>query len=179
MEHAQKLMTVDEFLEWEEDADLRHELVHGILVAMAPAMPAHADLVARAIIVLNHRLRPPCRPLGDAGVITAGDSVRRPDVSVVCGYDRNRHTVEPRLVIEILSPSTRKEDLSVKLGEYKGLPFVDEVWLIDSERRWVQVWVRVNGVWTGQDHVGVGRFFSPTVEGEIGLDELYAGVFQA
>ena len=58
---------------------------------------------------------------------------------MVCGdYDRDEPTVEPRFVIEVLSPSSRQEDRTIKLDEYKGLPFVEEVWLVDSERRWGQ-----------------------------------------
>jgi Uma2 family endonuclease len=175
VEHAQKLMTVDEFLAW-EGTDTRHELVNGIIVAIAPAMPVHSDLLITIGALLKARLRPPCRPLGDAGVITAGDVVRRPDISVVCGYDRNRRTVEPRLVVEVLSPSTRLEDRTIKLDEYKALPFIEEIWLVESERRWVQVWLRRAQEWVVSDHVGGGGFFSPMLEGEARLDELYAGV---
>jgi Uma2 family endonuclease len=174
---AQQPLTVDEFLAWDDGTDIRYELVDGIITAMNPPTPVHGELVARMVILLGRLVRPPCRPVSEAGIAVAERVFRQADIGVVCGpYHRDRATVEPRLVIEVLSPSTRKEDRTAKLDDYKSLPFIEEIWLLDSERRWLQAWVRVDGVWTGRDQVGGGSFFSPTLESEVRLDEIYGGL---
>jgi hypothetical protein len=56
---------------------------------------------------------------------------------------------------------------------YKGLASVREIWLVDSEARWVQVWRRQPDGWTGRDHIGGGSFRSAVLEEAVALDELY------
>ena len=176
MEQAQKLMTVDEFLHWEDGTDTRYELVNGTIVAMAPVPPMHSVVAARIIRLLGSRLRPPCEPISEAGVQTFGETVRHADVAVVCEEISNEGTARPRLIVEVLSPSTRQEDRTTKLDEYKGLPFIEEIWLVDSERRWAQLLVRQQPAWIVSDHVDGGAFLSPTLGGEVQLDELYRGL---
>src|SRR3712207_7187039 len=57
-------------------------------------------------------------------------------------------------------------DLGRKLDDYEALPSVREIWMVDSERRWVQAWWRgEDGVWAGRDHVGgIGRSEEHTSE---------------
>ena len=45
-EQAQTLMTVDEFLAWDDGTDTRYELVDGTVRAMAPPAGAHGTIVA-------------------------------------------------------------------------------------------------------------------------------------
>ena len=176
MEHARKPVTVAEFLGWHDGTDIRHELVDGVIVAMAPSAPMHGVIAARAIRLLGSKLRPPCEPISEPGVQTTGETVRHVDVAVICGEVGRKGTVEPPLVVEVLSPSTRDEDRTVKLDEYKALPFMEEIWLVDSERRWVQLLVRQEEAWVVSDHVGGGRFRSPFLRGEVELDILYGGL---
>jgi Uma2 family endonuclease len=77
-------------------------------------------------------------------------------------------------VIEVLSPSTRTHDLGRKLVDYKTLPTVTEISMVDSERRWVQHWRREPSGWLGQDFVGSAAIDSPTLSERITLDQLYA-----
>jgi hypothetical protein len=54
---------------------------------------------------------------------------------------------------------------------------VQEVWLIDSERRWIEVWQRdADGAWVGRDYVGSAVFASPVLRASVMLDELYRNV---
>jgi Uma2 family endonuclease len=173
-EPAERLMTMDEFLRWDDGTDTRHELVDGQIVAMAPPGPEHRTVVGNVAGVIRSRLgrRPPCRPEVEAG-IRVSETVRwQADVAVTCGpltYD----VTDPLLIVEVLSPSTRDNDLARKLVDYKGVASVAEVWLVDSERRWAQVWWREGEVWHGRDHVGGAVFPSPVLGGDIPLDELY------
>jgi Uma2 family endonuclease len=143
-EQAVRLMTVDEFLNWDDGTDTRHELADGVIRAMAPPSGAHSAIVANTVVLLDTALRgrKPCRPLAEAGI--------RSDNMVMCQADLAvtrlpiaREIQNPVLIVEILSPSTRTHNLGRKLIDYKSLPSVEDIWMLDSERRWAQVWRRV------------------------------------
>ena len=73
-----------------------------------------------------------CEPHGsDMAIQTRENGVRYPDVTIDCGspgddVDDTRLT-NPRVVIEILSPSTREYDLLVKSAEYRVITSIDTV----------------------------------------------------
>jgi Uma2 family endonuclease len=173
-ETAQRRMTVEEFLAWDDGTDTRYELVDGVPVAMAPPAGAHGRIVVNtaALLSVHLRRRPPCQAEAEAG-IRISDHVRwQADLAVTCAPPAP-NIDEPLLVVEVLSPSTRAKDLDRKLRDYKGLPSVREIWLVDSEARWVQVWQRGPDGWAGRDHIGGGSFHSAVLEEAVVLDELY------
>lgn len=173
-EHAEKLMTVDEFLRWDDRTDTRFELVDGVITAMASPGPEHRVIVANATSEIRSRLRlrSPCRPENEAAIRIDPFVCWQADIAVTCG-PLSRDVADPLLIVEVLSPSTRANDLDRKLADYKALPSVREIWLIDSEKRWVQVWRREETGWHGRDHVGGAAFVSRVIDAEIPLDELY------
>ena len=70
------------------------------------------------------------------------DSVLVPDVFVVCDRDKIKELKvygAPDLVIEVLSPSTKKKDQTVKLCKYYDAG-VREYWLVDPVKRTVLVY---------------------------------------
>src|SRR3954453_5718407 len=173
-EAAEKLMTVDEFRHWNDGTDTRYELIDGLTVAMAPPSGQHGTVVANAVTLVNTRLRSraPCRAQAEAGVWISEHRRWQAALAVTC-QPPAAEVVEPILIVEVLSPSTRVRDLADKLPDYKALPSVREIWLIDSERRWAQVWWREPEGWHGRDHVGGGTCRSEALEGGVALDELY------
>ena len=68
-EPAPKRWTIDEFLAWDDGTDRRHELVGGSIVAMAPPSEAHGTIVANLTILIGSALQPPCRVVGEAGIV--------------------------------------------------------------------------------------------------------------
>ena len=86
----------------------------------------------------------------------------------------SREIEAPLLVVEVLSPSTRTHDLGRKLPDYRTLDTVQEIWLADSERRWLQLWRRDGERWVVQDFVGGSRFSSDVLAIDVPLDEVYA-----
>lgn len=173
-EAAERLMSVEEFLAWDDGTDRRYELVDGVPMAMAPPASEHRTIVANATGELRARLRhrPPCRPENEAGIRISDRTRWQADIAVTCG-ERTHDVDAPLLIVEVLSPSTRARDLDRKLGSYKTLESVQEIWLVDSERRWTQVWWRQPDGWHGQDLVGAAAIQSGVLEGALPLDELY------
>jgi len=106
-------MSQDEFLEWCQFQDTNYELVDGVPVAIVRARRAHDRAVVNAIRSLGNQLDGnPCQPFtDDSAVRIPNGNTRRPDVGVDCGqFAPDALAVgSPRLVLEVLSPTTRTE----------------------------------------------------------------------
>ncbi len=109
---ARQPWTIDRFFAWQAGQTDRYELVGGFPVRMmAGARNVHDDIVVNLLAELRGQLRGTgCRPFtGDGSVETLPGQIRRPDVGVDCGI-RDPNALKaalPRLVIEVLSPTTR------------------------------------------------------------------------
>lgn len=79
-------MSLDEFLAWEHEQELRYELVDGQAVMMTGGTVAH-DLVRLEIAAsLRDQLKgKPCRAALDVKIAGPAGNVRYPDVAVHCG----------------------------------------------------------------------------------------------
>jgi Uma2 family endonuclease len=144
------------FLKIRFASDQKAELSNGVIRMMAGKKGIHARIQRNVLAFLFVALRGSgCSPYGsDTGVRTHDLSLRYPDVSVFCGRDtpENDELVtfdDPKVLIEILSPSTRNEDLGAKLFEYRALPSVDNILFIDPESGTKRVLQRTEALgWT-------------------------------
>jgi Uma2 family endonuclease len=105
-EPARKPMTADEFLDWDDGTDTRHELVDGLVLAMAPTTDAHGTIAVNAALEINGRLdgRPPCRAIAEAGIRLDDGNHYEADVAATCAEPRGgRYVEEPFLIVEVLS----------------------------------------------------------------------------
>lgn len=181
-EHARKKMTVEEFFEWQERQDKNYELVDGVPVltvkAMTGASDRHDAVTVNAIVSLGARLRgKPCRPRTDDRAVRTFRGTRRPDVLIECGKPDKKswEAADPRVIIEVLSPSTTRYDRFQKLEEYKLLPAVKVILLVDTEAPRVTVWRRGESGWGYEDLAGLEAVIGlPEIETELPFSELYA-----
>ena len=124
-EPLHRIWSVAEFFAWVELQPDRYELVDGQpLKMMSGAKNVHDDIVVNLIVALGNQLRGRgCRPFtGDGSVETRPGQIRRPDVGVDCGpRDPNAMMAAlPKLVVEVLSPSTRDFELVSEAGRVQG-----------------------------------------------------------
>ncbi|MDQ3559119.1 MAG: Uma2 family endonuclease [Pseudomonadota bacterium] len=146
-ERAQKPWSVKEFFAWQEGREERYELVNGFPARMMTgARNVHDDIVVNIVVELGIQLRGSgCRPFtADGRVETRPGQIRRPDVGVDCGpRDPDDYKAAlPRLIVEVLSPSARDFDTFGKLDEYKGLPSLAYILLIEPNAPMVAIWFR-------------------------------------
>lgn len=178
-EPAEKSLTVEEFLAWDDGTDRRYELVEGHVVAMAPPSEAHAAIVINLGAELRSRLKPPCRVLGEAGVRIAdrNDTYYQADLVVTCTPpERGRqYPDDPVLIVEVLSPSTEVHDRGRKVEAYSRLPSVKEILLVSSEERRVRSWRRDGHRWIVEDLIGEAELRLDTVPNPIPLAAIYEG----
>lgn len=158
LDSAYRRVSVAEFLRM-DFGGAKAELEDGIIFMMAGGTPEHGLIAARLIRRLGNALDGSgCEPVGsDVGLRTADRTLRFPDVSVYCGTIRDADDpdrTDPRLVVEVLSPSTAEHDQKVKLPEYQTLTGVAQILFIDpitgavrsvyrtEERGWSDCWLR-------------------------------------
>jgi Uma2 family endonuclease len=149
-EPARKPMTVDEFLRWEDGSDTRYELVDGEIVAMAPATDRHGTIAANLTTLLGTSLQRPCRVVVEAGVqrLDRNDRFYHADIAVTCAPPSGTIPVpEPRVIVEVLSPSTEAHDRGHKVPNYREIPSVAEILLVSSRERNVEHWRRSGTAW--------------------------------
>lgn len=183
-ERIQKRMTVDEFFEWQQRQDRNYELVDGEPVmtvkAMTGATDTHDRVTINAIIILGNQLRgKPCRPKTSDTSVKTWRGTRRPDVSIECGRPdpRSMAADEPRVVIEILSPSTMRFDRFEKLAEYQQHPSIKVILLVDTEAPQVTAWRKNESNWVPETVSGLDAIVRlPEIDANLPLAELYEGL---
>lgn len=150
--HGLRKATYDEFLEFAKNSGEheRYEYIDGeIFLQSTPKTDhqwAHGELYG---IFWNFFANKACRPFSSPYQITIRRSehdinVVEPDLMVIC--DLNEHLGEdgyyhgvPTLVVEILSESTRRNDLLTKLNLYME-GGVKEYWIVDTHNKQVSVY---------------------------------------
>lgn len=136
----------EDFIGWEAIQSSKHELVDGEAVAMAGASEGHNIIQGNIFAAALGKLRGgPCRPFpSDMAVKTGADKGRYPDVTVDCGRRNptNRSAPDPRVVFEVLSIETQKEDRTVKLAEYNSVPSIAHYVLVEQAEPTVHVYSR-------------------------------------
>ncbi|PAY16619.1 hypothetical protein CKO51_25945 [Rhodopirellula sp. SM50] len=112
--------TYGDYCQWQGD----WELHQGIPIAMTPSpFGRHQLLVTRLAWLIQSEIEAngcDCQAIVELDWVVSDDTVVRPDLLVVCGEipDRHLHSM-PSLVIEVLSPSTRTNDLGYKRELYQ------------------------------------------------------------
>ena len=181
------LVTADEFLaSTKRLGPGKHQLIDGVIVAMAPASPTHGVIQANLAYLVGNHLRVQklnCRVMTEAGVkprVRARTNVRIPDLLVSCGEvpvlgDQLVH--EPTIIIEVLSPSNDDETES-GIKSCASIPFVKEMLIVDSSRRFAEIWWRgVDGAWPADPEpvFGAGTVLLDSIGLDLSLDDIYAG----
>jgi Uma2 family endonuclease len=128
-------------------------------------------------MLLDRSLPPPCRAYWSAtGVAESddGSTWREPDLVVTCVRPEQGYIQSPRLIVEVLSPSTEKDDRTTKLDFYETLPTLEAVLLVWQDERRVRLRSRGEAGWVDQDVIGSGTMAIPDLGVTLSLDEIYA-----
>jgi Uma2 family endonuclease len=135
---AKPRMNVDEFLDWAVGRPGRYELFRGEVWMMSPETIGHAKIKAAVHAALSSAVRRSgrqCHVLPDGVVIRVDKSTAyEPDAQVYCGEELPPTALEvpkPVIIVEVLSQSTRRVDVSHKLAGYFRLPSVAHYLVVD------------------------------------------------
>ena len=176
-------MTIEEYLLWELDQDLRYEYINGEVFAMTGGTIPHNDIALNLYTALRPHLRPRgCRVnVSDVKVrVTSKSPYFYPDLIVSCDHqDLNAHKFiqNPKLIVEVLSPSTSSKDRGEKFRYYLGMPTLQEYLLIDSEKISVERYCRGEGrMWLYYPYTTGDIITLSSIEFELPIELLYEGV---
>jgi Uma2 family endonuclease len=175
--HAPQRMTLAAFLEWDDGTDRRYQLVDGVPIMMAPAVEAHGELAAALTMEIGTRLKRPCRVVSEAGITVPDrrDTYYIADLAVTYAPRESgrRMLAEPVLIVEVLSPSTSHIDRWRKVADYRTLPSVQEIVVVSSDERRVEVQRRTSDGWRVEDLIGQASIRLGVCDGPIPLDAIY------
>lgn len=135
--------TPEEYLELERAAEFKSEYLEGQIYAMSGGSLAHSAITFNLYGQVAPQLKPPCFGLSnDMKVRTSYSGLYAyPDLIVVCGepmfHDQRRDVLlNPKVIFEVLSPSTETYDRTEKFFRYQMLEsFTDYVLIAQSEPR--------------------------------------------
>jgi Uma2 family endonuclease len=176
-------MTLEEFFEFEEHSETRHEYVDGVVFAMSGPSVAHERIRHRLVRAFeNHLGRGPCHVFSSGMQLLirreASEICYYPDVMIDCRRETwgNHFLRNPTLVIEILSPSTHLTDRREKLQNYRLINSMEEYVLVAQNEPKLTIYRRAAG-WRPQICAGAN---SPAELRSIGLtlplNEIYEDI---
>jgi Uma2 family endonuclease len=174
-----KPLSFEEYLILEEGARVKHELVDGVLYAMAGASTTHNLITTNLLGLLWTRARGSgCRVFSsDMKLQVDRYTSYYPDVMVVCEPDEGEYFKKsPCLVVEVLSGSTEATDRREKLHKYRKIASLRAYVLVDSLSRRLEAYYREGKNWLYLDVVGEGSLPIPCPEMNLSLGEVYEGL---
>jgi Uma2 family endonuclease len=149
------LISEEEYLVREPEAEYRSEFLEGRVTQLTGASRKHSALVTNLVVTLHQALPASCAiHIADMRVkVEAARFYTYPDLAIVCGPERfcdetQTTLTNPDILIEVLSPSTEAYDRGDKFAYYKKLPSLREYLLVAQERTLIEHWRRSDGVWS-------------------------------
>lgn len=180
---AHKLLTYQDYLDLEASTGVRHEFLDGVAVAMAGGSIRHAMLQTDLAFHMQMSLRGAgaCRAVGSELKVRSLtlDFASYPDLSVVCGpvvpHPNDPHAMtNPRLLAEVLSPSTEGYDRGDKFDHYRSIATLEHYVLVSTNVTRVELFSRQpDATWTLRVF-GPGQALVVEDMGiEVAVDDLY------
>jgi len=135
--------TEQEYLEMEKCSEIKHEYFDGEIFAMAGTSKNHQLLTGNVFAeIRNHLKGTPCLTFSsDIKIrLDKGNKFFYPDVVIACEKETDEYFVNsPRLIIEVLSDSTRKFDKDLKRKIYQNIPSLEEYVLIEQDHVEIEI----------------------------------------
>jgi Uma2 family endonuclease len=173
-----KPMTLQEFLVWEEQQELRYEFDGFQPVGMTGGTDAHEAIGGTLRALLRERLPEQCRARGPTMKIEVMGRIRYPDAFVYCTPVPPGETVirQPVVVFEVLSSGTSRTDRIEKLREYQATPSIQRYVILEQDSIAATVLSRHGSDWIAQALTEGDILHMPEIGTEIALAEIYTDV---
>lgn len=175
-------VTPEEYLAAERKAKFRSEYWLGVVYAMSGAVARHEIICSNLSFATQLALRGrDCQVFGSS--MKVGTTKKRgfayPDLTIVCGkqlfYDDVQDVLmNPMVIFEVLSESTRKFDMRDKLREYSRMGSLRHYVMVEQNIRSVTHYARQEERWMYEDLGGEDDVLQLTAIGlELPLREIY------
>lgn len=178
------LVSVEDYLAGELVSPVKHEYLGGVVYAMSGARNAHNLIASNALVALGTRLRGrACRPHNsDTKLrIRLPHQVRfyYPDVSVICRSNPQTDSFqdEPAVIVEVVSPTTRRIDEGEKKDAYLTIPALTADLIVEQDAPAVEVFRRTEQGFVREVFASLEATVPLSeLEIELPLAELFEGV---
>lgn len=169
---------VEEWRDLLRRSDVKYEYSDGWVYAIAGGTADHSTVALNLTHDLFDALGDsPCRVYNsDMAVRLSPTEYRFPDASVTCDTRDTGSVIEiafPRLLVEVLSDSTEREDRTTKARLYRGCPTVEEYAFITTRFRAVEVYRRAGDLWTAEIYLPGDVVALSTIDVRIPVNDLF------
>ena len=183
--YGKQKLSIEEYLQFEKESIDKHEYYLGEIFAMSGASNKHVKIHSNLFIALGSLLRgKSCQPYGsDLRIHIPQNSLfTYPDLAVICNdlissdIDEDSF-IQPTIIFEILSPSTRQYDRGEKFRLYRAIPNLKEYVLIDSESINIEAFrIKEKGFWELHEYKAISdQLALPSLSVVISIQEIYEG----
>ncbi|MEM9694928.1 MAG: Uma2 family endonuclease [Myxococcota bacterium] len=178
--------TYADYLAVEQNSDHRHELIDGVIVAMAGGSDEHNAIAGRIAMLFGLRLEGPCRYYSpdQRFWIPASARGRYADGTVICGRPEHpphdgQASTNPVVVVEVLSLRREGDDEGEKRLDFQSLTTLKAYVLVSQDARHIKVYRRgPNGTWgtTPEVYRGDESFVLPRMGSSLAVAEVYDNI---
>lgn len=184
-------MSAQDYLRLDDSIpDAKYEYIDGVARLMSGGSGEHDQIAFNIRAVLDQHFQSgPCFVRGsDMRVLVSNQASGRqsyvyPDATVSCDVaDRRRGNKlirSPRLIVEVLSPSTEALDKGQKLAAYQACPTIHEIALIDQFEQQVFIYRRNEEdemLWHHAYYGSGSTVEFRSVDVHVEMDEIYKGI---
>lgn len=176
-----EFLNFDDYLEFEQETETRHEYVNGQIYAMGGASELHNTVAAELFTAIYSKLPDTCRAwMSDMKVKVehAGKiSAYYPDIMVACGQNTGNQYIRtnPILIVEVLSTSTKRLDLNEKFTNYTRIPSLLEYAVVSQDTPHLRIFRRRSD-WQPEYYYAGDTFTLESVELTLVVETIYRRV---
>jgi len=154
--YGKRKYSIEEYLEMENASTEKHEYYQGEIFAMSGNKSQHNIVAKNILATLDKKLgKSPCQPFNsDTRIYIEKNTLfTYPDISVICGEllslnNDDFNFLNPSIIFEILSPSTKNYDRGEKFKLYRDIVTLKEYVLVDSDSFNIETFhINNHGLW--------------------------------
>ena len=166
----------DEYLAGEQHSEVKHEYIDGYVYEMSGVHSNHNLIVGNVSGEFrNHLKGKPCRPYMSDMKVRIGSKYFYPDVLVDCSDINGYYTETPKILVEVLSKSTRRTDKNLKRMAYTQINSLEEYVLIEQDVAEIEVMRKVDG-WQPQYYYLGDEITFQSIGLTLAVEEIYERV---
>lgn len=179
---AEKLFyTAADYLEFIETSEEKYEYVNGDILAMAGGTANHSQISANvSFSLIKALMNRNCSVFNSDLKLQAANSYFFPDGMVICGdkqfaQDRTDIVINPTLVVEVLSDSTKGYDRGEKFWNYRQIESLKGYLLIASDQLHIDAYHKTEeGFWVLTDTTHLENdIYIPSLDITLPTKEVY------
>ncbi len=181
---TKQLMTVADYLAWEERQEFKHEYIDGEIIEMTGGAWKHSRIMINLTLAIGRQLENSnCVLLSSEMRVRVSDTrYVYPDLSAVCGDEsledeKELSLLNPVFVAEVTSPSSARRDRVGKLDYYFAVPSIETYLIIDQDRVHAELYTRAADGWRLREYSSRDDVMPlPALNCDLPLAQVYHGL---